>query len=166
MRLAWWNDQLRLEADRRERSDELVAALDLLAGSRGALHALVDGWELLLGEGFSEAEIDTFAQARADAFVALARLLHAPDAPDAVLQAGRRWALADLASGLGNASERAAVLAVAGREPARRSRLSRALRPLAVLEGLARKSLAKGGAPLLAGPASLLLAMRLGLAGR
>jgi phytoene synthase len=96
----------------------------------------------------------------------LARLLHAPDAPDAVLHAARRWALADLASGLGNASERAGVVKVADREPAKRPRLSRTLRPLTVLDGLAHKSLARGGAQLLAGTSSLLLAMRLGLAGR
>jgi phytoene synthase len=166
MRLAWWNDQLRLEADRRERSDELVVALDLLAGARGALHALVDGWELLLGDRFDAEAIEGFADARAGALAGLARLLHAPDGTHVVHQAARRWALADVASGLGNTTERDAVLAIAKREPAGRERLSRTLRPLAVLSGLARRSLARGGAPLLDGPASLLLAMRLGLAGR
>jgi phytoene synthase len=40
------------------------------------------------------------------------------------------------------------------------------LRPLAVLSGLARRSLARGGSPLLDGPGAMLLAVRLGIAGR
>jgi phytoene synthase len=166
MRLAWWNEQLRLEADRRERSDELVAALDVLAGMRGALHALVDGWEVLLGESVDAPEIETFLAARSGAFAALARLIHAPDGNAAVVSAGRRWALADLAAGLGAREERDAVIALATREPAQTAGLSRALRPLAVLAGLGRRSLRKGGTPLIDGPAATLLAMRLGLAGR
>lgn len=166
MRLAWWNEQLRLEADRRERSDDLVAALDQLAGVRGALHALVDGWELLLGETLDERTIDNYADARAGAFAALAGRIAAPDATEDVARAARRWALADLAAGLGSKDEREAVLEVAMGERTGRIRLSRALRPLAVLEGLGRRTLARGGAPLLEGKASLLLAMRLGLVGR
>lgn len=166
MRLAWWNEQLRLEADRRERSDELVAALDLLAGARGALHALVDGWELLLGESLDAEAIQAFADARAEAFTALARLLVLPDEAEAVTRAMRCWALADLAAGTANEQERNAVLAIARTDRPRGIRLSRALRPLVVLEGIARRSLRKGGAPLLDGPGSALLAMRLGLLGR
>lgn len=166
MRLAWWNEQLRLEADRRERSDELVAALDLLAGARGALHALVDGWELLLGESLDAEAIEAFADARAQAFAALARLLDAPGEAEAVIRAARRWALADLAAGTVNPKERNAVVAIAKGERLEGARLSRVLRPLAVLEGLSRRSLRKGGAPLLDGPRSTLLAMRLGLLGR
>ncbi|HEX7709754.1 MAG TPA: hypothetical protein VF418_02340 [Sphingomonadaceae bacterium] len=166
MRLAWWNEQLRLEADRRERSDELVAALDALAGMRGALHALVDGWELLLGETLDRPAVEAFVAARAGAFVGLARLLATPDSAATVLAAGRCWALADLAAGLGEGGERAGVLALGAEEPHVPIRLSRALRPLAVLAGLGRASLANGGAPLLRGRRAALRAIRLGLTGR
>jgi phytoene synthase len=44
--------------------------------------------------------------------------------------------------------------------------LPRALRPLTVLAGLALRSLARGGAPLLDGAGATLLAVRLGIAGR
>lgn len=165
MRLAWWNDQLRPEADRRERSDELVVALDSLVGTEEALHALVDGWELLLGEKLDAAAIKAFADARADAFAALARLLGAPDRPEEVRHAARSWALADLAAGIGSGPERGQVLAIAGCEPTG-PRLSRMLRPLTVLEGLGWRSVEKGGAPLLDRLATALLAIRLGLLGR
>jgi phytoene synthase len=166
MRLAWWNEQLGLEAARRERSDELVVALDRLEDMRRPLHALVDGWELLLGERLDNAAIEDFADARAGAIGALAGLFGVENGAESVRHAARRWALADLAAGLTNPAERDAVLKIAARDPSHRVRLPRALRLLAVLDGLASKSLEKGGAPLLAGPASLLHAMRLGLLGR
>lgn len=166
MRLAWWNEQLRLEADRRERSDTLVEALDLLAGARGALHALVDGWEVLLDENLDAPAIETFVGARANTFAALARLLHSADQDEAVVRAARSWALADLAVGLGKREERERVLAIAAHEPPANARLSRTLRPLAVLAGLGHRSIRRGGRPLIDGPGGALLAMRLGLAGR
>ena len=49
-------------------------------------------------------------------------------------------------------------------EPRRLARLVK--RSVAVLGGLARRSLARGGAPLLDGPGSALTAIRLGLTGR
>ena len=166
MRLAWWNDQLRLEADRRERSDELVVALDVLAGMRGALHALVDGWEVLLAEKLDGPTVEAFVDARAGAFAALARLLHARDGDEIVTRAARCWAMADLTVGLRSVEERDRIVASAQREPSLRVRLARALRPLAVLAALGRRSLRKGCTPLIDGPGSTLLAMRLGLFGR
>jgi len=164
MRLAWWRDQLALEPAARERSDELVRALDPLDGARKALGALVDGWELLLSEELGTKTATAFASARAQAILASARLMGAADPAEAILIAGQRWALADLAAGLSDAEERAMIVGIApaeGRPP-----LSRSLRPVAVLDGLARRSLAAGGLPLLEGPASALAAMRLGLLGR
>ncbi|WEK46976.1 MAG: hypothetical protein P0Y56_01435 [Candidatus Andeanibacterium colombiense] len=159
MRLAWWRDQFGLAANRRERSDELIRALDLFAGEEGALIGLVDGWESLLAD---ELDAEGFALGRARAFAALARRLHLPDEPAAA--AGRRFALADLAANLADAEEQRAVLGLAG--GGGRIALPRELRSLAVLDGLARRSLARGGAPLLDGPAAMLGAIRLGLAGR
>ncbi len=164
MRLAWWRDQLKLEPQARERSDELVCLLDMLDTQREALSALVDGWELLLTEDFAESAAGAFASARAQALLGLARIVEAPDAPEEVLLAGQTWALADLAASLSNSAERAATLSIAPREQVRR--LSRRLRPLAVLNALARRSLTAEGNGLLESPGSALLAMRVGLLGR
>jgi phytoene synthase len=166
MRLAWWRDQLRLEAEQRERSDELVVALDRLAGMRGALFALIDAWEGIVGEFLYNQTIGALGSARGKALAALGRLTGASDTIEAVERAGARWGLADLAAGLSDDAERRLVLARAGELGTMRIPLSRDLRTLAILDGLARRSLAKGGAPLLSGPASGLLAIRLGLIGR
>jgi len=164
LRLAWWRDQLKLEPSARERSDELLCALDLLDAQRDALSALVDGWELLLTETFSEAAAGAFVTARAQALLGLARIIEAPDSPEDVLLAGQNWALADLAASLSNPLERAAAIGIAPQEQTRR--LSRHLRPLALLDRLGRRSLAAGGVPLLNSRGSALLAIRVGLIGR
>lgn len=164
MRLAWWRDQLRLAPEVRERSDELIRALDPLADESEALLALVDGWELLLSEEFSEATAAAFISARAQSLLGLARTLGAGDEPEHVLIAGQRWALADLVGGLADPAERARALALTPRGG--RLRLSRTMRPLAVLDELARRSLSNQGAPLIAGRGSVIAAMRLGLFGR
>jgi phytoene synthase len=75
------------------------------------------------------------------------------------------WALADLAANLSDAGERQLVLDQARKLPSAPV-LPRALRALAVLAGLGATALENGGAPLLAGPRSALLALRIGLAGR
>ena len=166
MRLAWWRDQFSKDPAAREDSDPLLAALTPLDSQREHLLALVDGWELLVTEDFGASAARAFASARAQAFLGLARLLQVEGCADEILTAGQRWALADLAANIGNPQERETVHAIAGMiGPTRR--LPRALRPLTVLDGLARRSLAAGaGAPLLHGPLSGLAAMRLGLFGR
>jgi phytoene synthase len=161
MRLAWWRDQLRLAPQQRERSDELICALDLFAGEEQALLGLIDGWEGLLSDRL---DIAAFAMARADAFAALARILRLPEWAENAARAGHRYALADLAANLGKDEEKRSVLERAGEGG--RIALPKALRSLAVLDGLARCSLAKGGAPLLEGLGTMLRAIRLGLFGR
>ena len=83
---------------------------------------------------------------------------------EAAEQAARVWALADLAANISDGEERALVVDY-GR-PIVPPPLSASLRPLAVLAGLGAAALDKGGAPLLGGPRSALLALRIGLAGR
>ncbi len=166
MRLAWWRDQLALPLAKRENSDALAASLALFEGEEIALQALVDGWEVLLSEWMDLAAVERIAAGRAAGFAALARLSGADQAVDDALRAGRRFALADLATKFSNSEERAQVLALAGAERGQGIALPRVLRSLAVLDGLARRSIAKGGAPLLDGPASALTAIRLGLVGR
>lgn len=161
LRLAWWRERL---AENAPRGGEPVLALlaPLLAAGPG-LSALADGWEALLGEGPIEPSgIEQFAEGRAAANRVLAQYLGGD--PAEAERAARNWALADLAAHVSAPDEQAAAQAIAAAQDWRRPRLSRALRPLAVLHGLARRH--RGLQPLLAGPASLGTAIRLGLLGR
>lgn len=161
MRLAWWRDTLRAPQEEWPQGDPL---LDLLRGWRAPLRlvALVDGWEQLLAEPFDREAITGFCEGRVQAWAALAEEIGARGDPR---PAARTWALADLAANLSDPGERAAVAEAAG-EQAFVPPASRALRPLAVLGGLGRRSLARGGAPLLGGRMATLAALRLGMFGR
>jgi phytoene synthase len=159
LRLAWWREQLKSDAGGWPAGEPLLAALKSWRGGHGALGALVDGWELLTGPAPLPAEaLDGFADGRGDAFAALADVSGAKDDPADVRALGRAWALSDLAANVGHPQERETALALAA--AARAPRLSRAMRALVVLHGLARRRL-RGLSPI-----SLILAMRLGLLGR
>lgn len=161
LRLAWWRERL---AESAPRGGEPVLALlaPLLAAGPG-LSALADGWEALLGDGTIEpSAIEQFAEGRAAAYRLLAR--HLGGDPAEAERAARNWAMADLAGHLSAPDERMAALAIAAAQDWRRPALPRALRPLAVLHGLARRH--RGAQPLIAGPAGLGAAIRLGLLGR
>jgi phytoene synthase len=163
MRLAWWRDQLQLPPEMRERSDELVRALDALAGSEAQLAELIDGWEEVLAERFDPS---AYARGRGAGFAALATALGEPAHGGLARQAGRRFALVDLAANLSDEAERAAALAAAQSEGTGAIILPRNLRSLAVLDGLARRSLLQGGGALFEGGGAMLAAIRLGLVGR
>ncbi len=166
MRLAWWRDQFGLDPRMRERNDLLMGSLDVFAGEADSLTALVDGWELLLDEKLDTAQIRAFASARAQAFLALKRVIGSLDDAEAILSAGQQWALADLVTGLSETEERSRVIDLWEESHRGLNKLSRNLRPLAVLEGLARRSLSSGGTPMLHGPGAAITAIRLGLVGR
>ena len=156
-----------LDAVSRREAVELVD--DRLMARQIFRHRLADrrgGPPRAAGQGQLRRRIEPVDRDRIDDDGRLARLLQVEGCADEILTAGQRWALADLAANIGNPQERETVHAIAGMiGPTRR--LPRALRPLTVLDGLARRSLAAGaGAPLLHGPLSGLAAMRLGLFGR
>lgn len=136
LRLAWWRDRLSEPAVARPRGEPLLALLDAWNGETPALVAMVDGWEAWkVGEDGGVA----LAAARIAAVEALARLSGlAPDGE--VRRAAAEW--------LGHAP--------AGPSP----RLPRALRPLALLRGLALRD------PAAAPWRMALVALRLGLLGR
>lgn len=168
LRLAWWRDAM---ATRQEDLPCGNPLLDQLASGfkshRPRLGALVDGWEaVLLAEPIGTEAAKALCEGREDAWHALADAIGAGAEPDAVRVAARRWALADFVSGLPAGAERDSILAEASTLSSRRTALPKSLRPLAVLDALARRSLAAGGAPLLAGRASAIAALRSGLFGR
>jgi phytoene synthase len=166
LRLAWWRDRLGERPDARPVGDVLLDLLRAWVGHEVALIALVDGWEHLLAERLDDAAVDGFAAGRARAFAGLAEQADLTEYQAPAAAAGRRWALADLAAHLGQGDERARVRDAARALGNRRIALPRALRPLTVLDGLARRSLAGDGKPLVDGPLSGLAALRLGIVGR
>lgn len=162
LRLAWWREMLARPVDGWPQGEPVLEAL---RGWRdpAPLAALADAWEALLTEQLTPAVIAEFASGRGQAFACLAGELDIKSASDAG-QAARIWALADLAANVSGTAERALVVEQ-GRDHAV-PRLPAALRPLAVLAGLGRAALDKAGAPLLGGPGTLFLALRIGLTGR
>ncbi|HEY7807042.1 MAG TPA: hypothetical protein VIC34_07570 [Croceibacterium sp.] len=162
MRLAWWRDMLGKDKAEWPGSDPVLGLLREWRDP-AALIPLANGWESLLAQSLDAAAIDEFARGRAAAFGQLAVELGVPSAPAETCASW--WSLGDLAANLRDGNERAAVLDAAAALPPRPT-LPRALRPLAVLAALARRSLARGGTPLLEGFGAALLAMRVGIAGR
>lgn len=160
MRLAWWRDRLGEVPGSWPRGEPLLAVLPGWQAEFAALAALVDGWELLLGEApLPPAAFAALADARAAALVALAHRLGQGDTASAVHAAGRDWALADMRANLSAPAERTAVESLA--EPCATAALPRAMRPLAVLHALARRATRTSPRPL-----DLLVALRVGLFGR
>lgn len=159
VRLAWWRDTLAADPSGWPEGEPVLALLRPWQDP-AALVPLVDGWEALLGERLEAGAMAEFASGRAQAFAQLARELRCD--PAGALAAGQSWALGDLAAHLSDPTERAAALEM-GKSLSRGPALPRALRPLAVLAGLARRSLERGGAPLLDGPRAALTAIRLGI---
>ena len=162
LRLAWWREMLARPAAEWPRGEPV---LDTLRGWRdpSGLTELAGGWEALLAETLVPEAIAEFVAGRGRAFACLARELGV-EPVEAAEKAARIWALADLAANISNGAERALVVEC-GRDLAPPP-LPAPLRPLAVLAGLGAAALRKGGVPLLSGPGSALLALRIGFAGR
>lgn len=160
LRLAWWREQLMVDAADWPRGEPLLAALQSWRGHHTALVELVNGWEFLTGPApLPDADIMEFAAGRGEGFAALAEVVGADRETAARL--GRQWALADLAANVANPAEREAALRLLAAE-GRPARVARTLRPLTVLHGLARRKQSRK----LGGVATLIAAIRLGLLGR
>ncbi|PNU04900.1 hypothetical protein [Novosphingobium guangzhouense] len=164
LRLAWWRESLGQSADQWPDGEPLLALLKSWKGHHGGLVALVDGWEAMTGAApLPKTALDTMARGRGEAFAALADALGRGEERQAALKLGRAWALNDLAMRLGHASERETVREMAAASSG--ARVSRSLRPLMVLHGLAARRLEKGDESGATSPAAMLKAMRLGLLG-
>ena len=167
MRIAWWRDELCKDAGSRPQGDQL---LDLIGQTFGAqtegLQDLLNGWEALLAEApLGTDAITAFVEGRERLAVFLGDRLCAGKGKAAATIAARAWALADLAHRLPDETDRALALATA-QESIRPAALPRAFQPLAVLAGLSRRALGRGGSPLIGDRLSPLVALRLGLFGR
>lgn len=162
MRLAWWREALGKPVEARPRGDAVLDALGVhWQGREAALVSMVDAWEVLVtAERLGAEEAALFGSGRGAFFAALAP---APDSAELAARlalAGRRWALADAATGVSDAAERK-VLVAAGLAPAMATaRIPGALRGLAVLEALALRALKAGGLALMDGRGASLTALR------
>jgi len=137
LRLAWWRDRFAQPAAQWPSGEPLLALLLAWDDDRATLGALVDGWEARNVGQDGGAELAT---ARIAAVAALARRSGVA-ADDTVRRAAAEW--------LGHAP--------AGPAP----RLPRALRPLAILRGMALRE-GQGGSPV----GNALAAMRFAIRGR
>lgn len=163
LRIAWWRDRLGETVARRPVGDPVLDGLGTTwEGGEAALLALADGWERMVGEApFAEEDISEFAAGRAALFAGIAERARLSDFAPVAATHGRRFAYGDLAAGRGR-NEMASAPPPTGRL----APLPRTLRPLAVLSGLATRSLRRGGGPLLGDRGSPAVLIRLGLFGR
>jgi phytoene synthase len=166
LKLAWWRDQLGADPAHRAKGEPLLAELVRLGVPLGELAPLVDGWEaLLVSDAVDFALVEAFAQGRASAFAAVAVAVGETVAKEAASMVGTTSALAELASRLPEGHSNPALIERLASIPQEPPRLPRSLRPLAVLDALARRALTRK-LPLLDSPAALALAMRVGIFGR
>ncbi|SHN53934.1 squalene/phytoene synthase family protein [Erythrobacter sanguineus] len=152
MRLAWWRDALRQPKAARPRGDAVLDGIGMVWGGHEAgLIAMIDGWEVLIGEtALDLVAIADFAAGRAAPFMALSDDLKDGQRP-VVAQGARCWALTDAAIAMSDPAERALFLEAARECCDRIGKMPRDLRGLAVLAALARRSVRLGGVPLMAG---------------
>jgi phytoene synthase len=164
IRLAWWRETLDRDAGEWPEGEPLLAALRSWNGKHRPLVSLVNGWEALTGEApLAPSALEEMVDGRAAAFAGLATALDREGEAEVARILGRRWALADLSTKLNHPGESVVVRRLAQAEEGRLARVSRTLRPLAVLEGVARENMANGGQ---GSARTVLKAMRIGLLGR
>jgi 15-cis-phytoene synthase len=163
LRLAWWREQVTVDQGGRPQGEPLLAALEHWRGPSAVLAGLADGWEGMTGNApLAPSAFAGLADARAAGFAALA----IPAEQAKALRMGRNWALFDIATHLSHPAERQSALALARAQDWRHEALPRALRPLAVLHGLAAKAISRDDPGQAMTPLAMLAAMRIGLFGR
>ncbi|WP_324260221.1 hypothetical protein U4960_08490 [Altererythrobacter sp. H2] len=172
IRLAWWRDTLALPPEMRPRGDTLLDTLSQeLRGIEDALVGMAAAWEVMLAEPpVTQEVLGEYLSQRAAAYAALHTLLCPEDqhgnGKAAAEQAARFWVLGDTLPRLSDLQERAQAGALATALPTRPEPLPRAMRPLAVLAALGRRSIGGGGIEPLSDRIDALVAMRVGMFGR
>lgn len=165
VRLAWWRDRLNEKPTGFHHDEPLLGMLEGWGALRARLTALVDGWEaLLVDPPITDGAVDLFAKGRGQAFATLAERCGVSAYAEEAQRAASNWALADLAARSSDPAEATHVQRIAAAADWRIPKLPRALRPLAVLHGLAARKQGKG--PLVGNISDGFVAMRLGILGR
>ncbi|MDA0819677.1 MAG: hypothetical protein O3C52_06410 [Proteobacteria bacterium] len=167
MRIAWWRDMLSASARDRPAGD---AVLDAIGASWGGdaqqLQPLADAWEVfLIAEELTADILSQFARGRAAPLAQAFRCAHEGVAKRAQ-QAGSLWALANTAAHVSDQTERELILELARAELSVNTPTGSMPRALAVLTALSRRSIRRGGHPLMVGRGAALAALRAGLIGK
>lgn len=144
IKLAWWRDRFAEPARHWPIGEPLLALLSAWDEEREALAGLVDGWE---AKGIHEDEGVQLRAARVEAMLSLLRLTGTRDRGEDVRFAALAWIDREHC----------------GDKPAR---LSKPMRPLAVLRAVALCNAGSDDDCKAAGPMALFAAMRAGLFGR
>lgn len=166
LRFAWWRETLAHPADQWPEGEPLLVLLKSWNGHHVSLSHLVDGWEnLTAAPPLPRSGLEAMAEGRARAFAVLAHVLGRDAEADGAWLVARAWALNDLAMRLGRTDEREAAVDLARTHAITGIRMSRSLRPLMVLHGLAVRRVDKGKEAAAMSPAAVLKAMRIGLLG-
>lgn len=167
IRLAWWRELLTQEPESWPGGEPLLALLKHWRERTAELVQLVNGWECAVtgGDALAIADIRRLASGRGAAFGVLAGVLGHSGAAETTARMAREWALADLAAYLPAPADRDTAHEMLGDTAWTRQRLPRALRPVAVLNGLAARSFKKGTGLDRLTPGSIVPAMRIGLFG-
>lgn len=165
LRLAWWRDALSKPADLVSGGNPVLDAALAWPMHRGALVALIDGWEALVTSEAVAAGAAALVAARAGAGAALAEVLGEPQASDAAGLAARQWALADLVHNISPGTDRDGLAAELRAAARRVPELPRSLRALAVLGAAARQQALEPDPGIHPRPRVLFKAVRTGLFG-
>ena len=167
MRLAWWRDMLGQPVDDRPKGDIVLEAVSLhWAGLEASLIEAVDAWEVLIAtEKLSAQDIELFAKGRARPIVRIGYQVMDKNVKN-IQHMAELWALADIAHRVSDEDERATILRIASERLQHTGPITKSLRGIAVLHALARRSLERGGRPMLDGRGAALTALRVGLIGR
>ena len=168
MRIAWWRDQLNEPPTRRPRGDILLDLIGEAWGNDAAkLIDGLDGWEALLGTApLGDAALAEFVDGRESLAEAIAMRLGLPLSAQDARSGGCLWAMAELAYFLPDENDRALARTWMSDAEGDWHNLPKDMRPLAVLAGLAKRSLDKGGVRLMGDRLSPLAALRLSVFGR
>lgn len=167
MKLAWWRDMLSQPIDDQPKGDVVLEALSLhWAERKASLIEAVDAWEVLIAsEKLSAHDIELFAKGRVEPIVRIDQQI-ADKINKNVQPMAELWALADIAHRVSDEDERATILRIASERLQHTGPIAKSLRGIAVLHALARRSLERGGRPMLDGRGAALTALRVGLIGR
>ena len=152
LRLTWWHDALSALDTRPAPAEPVLRALErdvVPVVSGAALAAMIEGWEELLDpEPLDEPRLARFADTRGGGLFAAAGAVLGVDPHDPAREAGRGWALSDLALHVSDpkAAELARSMAAGHLAVATARRWSRAGRPLGAMAHLAAMAPERGAA--------------------
>lgn len=157
IRLAWWREELAREHMVSPPDPLLRDLLGSWDGKRDALPPVIDAWEASIDRGpMSQDDRRLFEDGNGQSFGAFAEMVGHASYAGAAADHGRCWGRAKLAS-LGEEVAKETVPFL--------PRLPRDLRALAIIGGLSRRALKRGGEPLFGDRLSPLAALRLALVG-